>query len=366
MASRTSLLAGLAAACLVMAAPLSAEAHKVGLSRGDYVLHETYVDAELVFEKGELASLAPAADANHDGALDRTELAAGGAALDQAVVQRIVVKGDGDACHGSLVDALPVEGDGVMLHARYACAKRPRAVSVDVGLFGDLAHGHRHLASLRAGGASVDAVAFASQPSFALDVGQGGDAPPTKAAPASQVGALSMFLLGVEHILTGYDHLVFLLGLVLVGGRVRSLIGVVTAFTVAHSITLALAALAVWSPSPRFVEPAIALSIAYVGVENFFVKDAEKRWRITFPFGLIHGFGFAGALAEIELPRAKIPLALVSFNLGVEAGQLAVMALVLPLVALASRRAWFRRTLVPLVSGGIVLAGLAWFVARVW
>src|SRR5262249_30813916 len=119
--------------------------------------------------------------------------------------------------------------------------------------------------------------------------------------------AWSMLKLGVEHILTGADHLVFLLGLILVGGRWRSLVGVVSAFTLAHSITLALAALSVFAPSPRIVEPAIALSIAYVGVENLFVKDASKRWRITFPFGLIHGFGFAGALREIALPRAELP-----------------------------------------------------------
>ena len=134
-----------------------------------------------------------------------------------------------------------------------------------------------------------------------------------------------MLKLGVEHILTGADHLVFLLGLILVGGSLRSLVGVVTAFTLAHSITLALAALSIFAPSPRLVEPAIALSIAYVGVENLFVNDASKRWRITFPFGLIHGFGFAGALREIALPRAQLPIALVSFNLGVELGQLGVL-----------------------------------------
>ena len=156
---------------------------------------------------------------------------------------------------------------------------------------------------------------------------------------------VSFLRMGIEHILTGYDHLVFLFGLVLIGGRLRSLVGAVTAFTVAHSITLALAVLGVWAPSPRIVEPAIALSIVWVGIENFFVKNAEGRWRITFPFGLIHGFGFAGALREIELPRARVPLALVSFNLGVEVGQLAVMAVVVPLILDAPEAAggWGRR-----------------------
>jgi hypothetical protein len=157
----------------------------------------------------------------------------------------------------------------------------------------------------------------------------------------------------------------FLFGLVLIGGRTRSLVALVTAFTVAHSISLALATLGVFSPSPVFIEPAIALSIAYVGVENFFVKNAEKRWRITFPFGLIHGFGFAGALREIALPHAQVPLALFAFNLGVEAGQLGVLALLLPILHFARKNAWFREKGVKVLSGAVIVAGLTWFVVRV-
>jgi hydrogenase/urease accessory protein HupE len=164
--------------------------------------------------------------------------------------------------------------------------------------------------------------------------------------------------------LSGYDHLVFLLGLLLARARVRQLVGVVTAFTVAHSITLALSAFGVWAPSPRIVEPAIALSIVYVGIENFFVKDASKRWRITFPFGLVHGFGFAGALQEIALPRAQIPGALVSFNLGVETGQLVVLMIVLPILVSLRKQDWFEPRAVRVVSGAVALAGSIWFVAR--
>jgi hypothetical protein len=139
---------------------------------------------------------------------------------------------------------------------------------------------------------------------------------------------------------------------------------VVSAFTLAHSITLALAALSIFAPSPRLVEPAIALSIAYVGVENLFVKDASKRWRITFPFGLIHGFGFAAALREIALPRAQIPIALVSFNLGVEIGQLGVLAIALPLTVAARNAPWFGDRGVKLLSLAIAIGGTALFVER--
>jgi hydrogenase/urease accessory protein HupE len=116
---------------------------------------------------------------------------------------------------------------------------------------------------------------------------------------------------------------------------------------------------------PRIVEPAIALSIAYVGIENLFVKDGSKRWRITFPFGLIHGFGFASALQELELPRAQLPAALFAFNCGVEIGQLGVLAVILPLVLLARKNAWVRDRGVKIASLGIALAGVTWFVARV-
>src|SRR5262249_1173881 len=133
----------------------------------------------------------------------------------------------------------------------------------------------------------------------------------TSGAPRRIFGPL--FVLGIQHILTGYDHLLFLLGLVLIGGPLRSLVGAVTAFTVAHSITLGMAALGVWTPSPRIVEPCIALSIAYVGVDNWFARDAKGRWRVTFPFGLLHGFGFAGALRDIAVPSANVPTALFAF-----------------------------------------------------
>jgi hypothetical protein len=127
---------------------------------------------------------------------------------------------------------------------------------------------------------------------------------------------------------------------------------------------LALAALSIFAPSPRLVEPAIALSIAYVGVENFFVADARRRWRITFPFGLIHGFGFASALREIALPRAQVPVALVSFNLGVELGQLGVLAIVLPLVLAARRAPWFGDRGVKVLSLAIAVGGAVLFVVR--
>ena len=151
-------------------------------------------------------------------------------------------------------------------------------------------------------------------------------------------------LLGVEHIFTGYDHIAFLFGLLVIAGAhglrqgARRILAVVTAFTLAHSVTLILSALGLVTISSRVVEPAIAVSIAYVGVENLVNPTPRFRWLLTFGFGLIHGFGFASVLREIGLPSRGLLLSLVSFNVGVEIGQLAVVAAVLPLLSLVTKR----------------------------
>jgi hypothetical protein len=352
-----------AVAFVLFAWARSAQAHTVGLSNGHYVLDGRTVHADLAFAQRELVMLLPELDADHDGELDRDELAAGGASVARLVVTGVTVSADGTACPGTLERAWPLEGEnGVVVSARYTCPSAPRRLSFAWPLLTapvGLAPGHRHVASISTGGPAENVVLDGANATWSRDVAGG--------AGATMAGGLfwSMLKLGVEHILTGWDHLLFLLGLVVVGGRWRSLVGVVSAFTIAHSITLALAAMGVFAPSPRVIEPLIALSIAYVGVENFFVADASRRWRITFPFGLIHGFGFAGALREIALPSAQVPVALVSFNLGVEAGQLGVLALVLPLLALARRFPQFDERATRSVSFAIAASGFVLFVFRV-
>ena len=140
--------------------------------------------------------------------------------------------------------------------------------------------------------------------------------------------------LGVEHILIGYDHLLFLGGLLVVARRARSMIAVVTCFTLAHSITLALAALDIVVIPGNIVEPLIAASIVFVGIENLLTRGEPKhRWALTFAFGLIHGFGFAGVLRELGFgDGGPIAVPLLAFNLGVELGQLLVAAIALPLL----------------------------------
>ena len=173
---------------------------------------------------------------------------------------------------------------------------------------------------------------------------------------------------GIQHILIGPDHLLFLVGLLLLGGSVKRLLLVVTAFTIAHSVTLSLAVLNVVTPPARLIEPAIALSIVYVGLDNLVARDGrDMRAWIALAFGLIHGFGFASVLREMSLPARALGWSLFSFNLGVELGQLVVVVGVASLV-MALRRASVTAGQRLAWAGSVVViaAGAFWFVQRVW
>ncbi len=178
------------------------------------------------------------------------------------------------------------------------------------------------------------------------------------------------FVLGVEHILSGWDHLLFVLALVLLISGVRRLIETITAFTLAHSITLLAASLG-WVTLPSApVEAVIALSIVFLANEVANKRRGVRRmsqrrpWVVAFVFGLLHGFGFAGALASIGLPRNDIPVALLSFNLGVEAGQLMFLAGVLLVLGLLTRLNW-RQAFDRLASYGIGITASFWLLQRV-
>ena len=174
--------------------------------------------------------------------------------------------------------------------------------------------------------------------------------------------------LGFTHILPkGLDHILFVVGIFLLGTKWKPVLLQVTAFTIAHSITLGFTMYGLVSLSPSIVEPLIALSIAYVAVENLFTRQLTP-WRLAlvFSFGLLHGMGFAGVLGELGLPRAQFLTALASFNLGVEAGQLAVIALAFAIVAYWRRdaRHYRRRVVIP-ASTCIALMGIYWTVSRI-
>src|SRR5256712_8979964 len=176
---------------------------------------------------------------------------------------------------------------------------------------------------------------------------------------------ISFTALGIRHILTGYDHMLFLVSLLMLGGGLRSLLKIVTAFTVAHSATLSLAVLNVVALPSRWVESGIALSIAYVAAENLWRREhaTRSRWLVTFSFGLIHGLGFATILKEMAISRANLALSLVTFNFGVELGQIAVVTTVFLGLRALTMLTW-ETTLRRLVSATAAAIGIVWFIQR--
>ena len=176
-------------------------------------------------------------------------------------------------------------------------------------------------------------------------------------------------LSGIHHIAIGPDHILFIVGLLLLGGSLSRLLLIVSAFTVGHSVTLSLATLGIFHPPAHIVEPAIALSIVYVGADNLLVGEQGRDTRawVALCFGLVHGFGFASVLREIGLPQKSMALSLFSFNLGVEIGQAVIVIIVATVLAALKRRspAAYRRSVVA-SSAIAIAAGVYWFVERVF
>jgi hydrogenase/urease accessory protein HupE len=247
-------------------------------------------------------------------------------------------------------------GDGrVTLELTLECPAPPVRLKIRDEWFELFGEHYRTIARIEVLGGAREAVFLPDAPEATVEIGRD-----------SAAHGAGFFRLGVEHILTGYDHLLFLLALLLRGGRLLSLLKIITAFTVAHSITLALAVLGVVTIPGRIIEPAIAASIVWVALENLLRRDApSQRWLVSFVFGLVHGFGFASAIEPLALPPSRLALALLGFNLGVEAGQALVVVLLLPLLLWMRGKSW-EPQVVRAASLGVAAVGLAWLVARLF
>jgi hypothetical protein len=325
---------------IALLGPAFARAHQAGVSYGEVAVRGDAVAVTLRAAEAELATLVDPAprDALHPYA----------------------VEADGAPCPlepGEVIDAEPP--DGLRLVGTFRCARPIERVTIRVGLVERLPRGHVHLAEVVVGGQRQEHVARAGSASFEVRAG------------ASAWSVLRRFLaLGVGHILSGPDHLAFVVGLLLLGGSWRALAAVISSFTLAHSLTLALSALRVLDAPARVVEPLIAASVVYVAVEGLRARSGgapptARRGAVAFAFGLVHGLGFADVLRELGLAPGRLATSLVAFNVGVELGQLAIVAVALPAVA-ALRRA--PAIGVPVLRAGSLViggAGLAWLVARV-
>jgi len=337
-----------------------AGAHMLGLSRGEYTPDGQRLAADITLRADDAILAVSGLDADGDGRLSRWELDRAHPALKAAFLDALAVDADGEPCAPSLDDATLDGPDGMRLRGSYACRHPPSKLRLRFGFLDRLPSGHRHLATVHLPQGDVDVLAVGARPDLTVEL-RGG----------ASLGFLSLMRGGLEHILSGPDHLAFLLALLLGGTlvadrrtRVGALVAMLTAFTVGHSASLVLATLGGLAPGPRLIEPAVALSVAYVGGENVFAQSVRHRWMLTLPFGFVHGFAFAAGLLPLGLTRSQLPLALLGFNLGVEAGQLLVLAVLLPPLMLVRSQTWYRPT-ARVLSAAIVLVGLVWFVQRV-
>ena len=344
----------IALASLALFGPrLQAEAHTTSTGLATLNVSGSTVSYRLILVPGELSPeparlLASAADGD-PAAAERVAA---------ELTRRIIVRSGEVRCRPGRAQIQGSRlGDGrVTLELTLECPAPPARLKIHDEWFELFGEHYRTIARIEVPGAGArEAVFLPDAPETTIEIGR----------EAAAQGA-GFFRLGVEHILTGYDHLLFLLALLLRGGRLLSLLKIITAFTVAHSITLALAVLGVVTIPGRVVEPAIAASIVWVALENLLRRDApSQRWLVSFVFGLVHGFGFASAIEPLGLPPARLALALVGFNLGVEAGQALVVVLLLPLLLWMRGKPWEPRV-VRVASLGVAAVGLAWLVARLF
>jgi hydrogenase/urease accessory protein HupE len=343
-----------AAAISALAAASPAAAHSIEKSFVD--LRPTPTGAQLMFDfdTADFAETAHARlDLDESGQVEDGEMERQREILTRYALAGVVVWRGGERCETALA-AEPAFSQGmVRAHLVATCATEGR-YALHVPLLETMRRGHRTFATVRLD-TGIRAVALSStQP--------GWEEPPE---PTVWSESWRFFGLGVEHILLGYDHLLFLFALLLVRLRFRDLAVIVTSFTVAHSITLVGAGLGAFSLPSAIVEPAIALTILYVGLENFFIKKPSRRWVLTFALGLIHGFGFAGLLAEIGLPKTGTVPALLSFNVGVEVGQLAMVAVVVPALTALRADTVSTRARVAILTGA-ALAAAALYPFELW
>ncbi|HYC42936.1 MAG TPA: HupE/UreJ family protein [Noviherbaspirillum sp.] len=312
-------------------------------------------------------------DANGDAEITWGEVRAKHADITAYALPRLAISNLGKPCPTMATDHLiddHTDGAYAVLRFRAECSEVSGNLQVRYGLFFDLDPQHKGLLRLEYGGNSSSAI-FSPEKAiqdFSL------------AAPSKWTQFLDYLREGVWHIWIGFDHILFLLALLLpaVALRVRqrweavdafrpafwNVFKIVTSFTVAHSITLSLATLGVISLPSRLVESVIAASVVVAALNNIFPLFSERRWAMAFAFGLVHGFGFATVLADLGLPSDALILALVGFNVGVELGQLAIVAAFLPLAYVLRRTVLYRRLV--LVGGSLLIALLAgaWFVER--
>ncbi len=319
----------LASVAVAAIATWEAQAHNAGVSTSRIVVHGRTVEVEINalgrdYEKSAGVRITEAGS----GEVNRVALAVMAPSVLTYIGDHVAVFAGRQQCAPRPGTALPADTH-VLVTVAWTCPLDGGELRYRATLFHDVDPTARHLAIIATESGERELALDSRAPEVALS-----------GAGSSALQVVGRFVqAGIEHIFLGYDHIAFLAAIVLWAQRLWPVIKIVTAFTIAHSITLSLAALQIVVFPSAIVEPAIAATIIFVAVENFFSRNVDGRWRVTFVFGLIHGFGFASALQEIGLPANAAVPALAAFNIGVEIGQVVIVALIFPLLL------WFGRAL---------------------
>jgi hypothetical protein len=312
-------------------------------------------------------------DDDGDGKLSWSEVKAHQKDIERVAFDHLSIASNGAPCSIAGIEALidqHSDGGYIVLRFNAACADTPKTLAIGYSLFFDVDPQHRGLLNLTRDGRSITGVFSPDQLTLTFD----------QASSGWRVQFRDFVREGIWHIWTGYDHILFLLALLLPSvlrrtgagwrpvasfrGALIAVLKTVTAFTVAHSITLSCAALGVISVPSRLVESTIALSVVVAALNNVYPVFRDRTWPVAFAFGLVHGLGFANVLFELGLQRETLYLALVGFNLGVEMGQLAIVATFLPLAFLLRPTIFYSRIVLAGGSACIILLASVWFVER--
>lgn len=342
------------AAWLALAAP--ADAHRTSLGAAKLSVTQNVVKLRLTLSAhdlafalgGEVDASVPVPSGYFAGKRDR---------LSDYVAGRVTVSSQSGPCAADEPLVMPVgTDDTIAIDLAFSCAAPTEFVTVRYLLFFDFDPRHRAVGTFEQGGPSEQFVLDAAFNELTFEL--------ARIAPKPWFETFAALIwIGVEHILFGLDHVLFLVVLLMLPARPASLVATVTGFTIAHSVTLALAWFDLITVPGRIVEALIAFSIAVVAVENLFRKSGSRRWIEASLFGLVHGLGFYGSLKSLELAGAGMVSRLVGFNLGVELGQLAIVAVTLMPLTIWWRQSWYRRSAI-FLSLVLIAVALHWTIER--
>ena len=357
---------------LALLAALTAQAHKPSDSYLALAVEGAEITGQWDIALRDL-EFAVGLDGDGDGRITWGEVRSRHEAIAAYALGRLAIRSGGESCPLAATAHLADQhSDGAYAVMRLAgrCPRAVEALQVDYRLLFDADAQHRGLLKLTMGGTTRSAVFPAGEPVQEFGAAESGK----WRQFASYVAD------GAKHIAIGFDHILFLLALLLpavmvrrdgrwepassFGATARNVVGIVTAFTLAHSVTLSLATLGIVNLPSRLVESAIAASVLLAALDNIHPFLPRRRWLVAFAFGLLHGFGFASVLLDLQLPASALALSLLGFNVGVELGQLALVAMVVPLAFLARSRPAYPRFAVAAGSALIAFVSLGWLVER--